>query len=494
MSFVNHNPTLNTIMNAYSRQNKVGCKLNEADEPELKAKFRIAVGNFITNNSEEAVEKWNECCEDTNRPDDRIYRNDEEDINMVLGEETKPYDAIRLVAGNSEYNLSDDFFSYEVYLKSFPFADSENSPIDISILADYMYQDLGEDEVMTFISEHGNGDENESVSESKAGKFFGCKRPSVMDVTNKAVKPSKLNVKQVIKEGVGKPSKRNLKSGLFDDADIDDMCCKGGCKKGKLVKEDEEDGDDISVADYIAKDAPDSAMQADTNRPEDDSKTDIVYDDGNFDDEGKKIPDGDTRLEEKSGYVIQDTGKGFFEVSTHEDPAIEEPIAVYFAENQVPVPEENSDSAKELMSLDTKSGSEEILSDDEAMTRIIIGLMKLGKLIGLSELAEYADSKNYEAGVYHNMYGKQGIDTFVSLIRKEDGIMNPIIELVKADNAYDMMSGMTEFRDDNFEETKDALLQLGIENKLFFPRKNSSEENSSEENIPEENVPENPSK
>ena len=97
----------------------------------------------------ELIERFNAWCEKEQYWDDRIFDNDEYNVNMLVGEETSPYQAMRDME-NTSWNSTDDyvfvngrgfvesFNNVQEYVSDFPEALAE---IDKALEAEGYYED-----------------------------------------------------------------------------------------------------------------------------------------------------------------------------------------------------------------------------------------------------------------------------------------------------------------------------------------------------------------
>ena len=112
------------------------------------------------------LQAYSEYC--SNNGYDSVYDNDDDSINMMF---TDSYDAIR-AAFYGDYNLSHAYFTFNGYgnLQSFEYLDSDNSPIDIEELSQWIVDnDLYNeydievttlDDMLASIEDNINDDEN----------------------------------------------------------------------------------------------------------------------------------------------------------------------------------------------------------------------------------------------------------------------------------------------------------------------------------------------
>lgn len=101
----------------------------------MKAK---EIKDYINNemDSIDVINLWNDCIEDKNILDDKIYNNGEDFFEEMF---SSPYDAVRAVA-YGEYTLNDNYIAFDGYgnIVTFDYWDDEGSPVDIDILADWL--------------------------------------------------------------------------------------------------------------------------------------------------------------------------------------------------------------------------------------------------------------------------------------------------------------------------------------------------------------------
>lgn len=107
---------------------------------------------------------WNEYCDNNNDPDSRIFRNDEPDLDDLLGGMT--VSEILRMATWGDYNYANDWCSFNGYgnLVSFNYLEDESCPISVDDLVIY----LEDNEDM--LEEYNLNDDEEEEDEEDDGE------------------------------------------------------------------------------------------------------------------------------------------------------------------------------------------------------------------------------------------------------------------------------------------------------------------------------------
>lgn len=86
--------------------------------------------------TQDIIELWNECIEEVNYPNDRVYGN-----NMLFFEEmfAHPYDVAQAVA-YGDWKVNDTYVVFNGYgnISSFNYWGDSNSPIDLDVIVEWL--------------------------------------------------------------------------------------------------------------------------------------------------------------------------------------------------------------------------------------------------------------------------------------------------------------------------------------------------------------------
>lgn len=126
-------------------------------EEEFKGKLRELLEDM---DSEDLIEVWNEYCYNAGYMDDYIEANDLDEL-LCGKKPSEVLDALYL----EHYNPNDSYVVYTIYgYKSFDFATSENSPVDISDIIKYIVdneESLENDDIEELLEEYLESKEDE---------------------------------------------------------------------------------------------------------------------------------------------------------------------------------------------------------------------------------------------------------------------------------------------------------------------------------------------
>jgi len=101
--------------------------LDRYDDADPRSKEELAEGMLADMDDEEAIELWNEYCNDSNDKNGRIYPNDEDFFKLFF---TDVYEVVRVISFG-DYTFTDDYVYFNGYgnLQTFNYYGDADCPV-----------------------------------------------------------------------------------------------------------------------------------------------------------------------------------------------------------------------------------------------------------------------------------------------------------------------------------------------------------------------------